>query len=737
MRTHFPKGDPIRKLIKKKGKQFLEMRYDNVLPCPHSDRCQCPVIVKGVPDTPYALFPETRVEGTKEEQAAKIISLVNSLYRIVDGQIVPMPGDYYKTYLAARLAHSPNMQIIPPLLKDRGHMLETPSYDLPPIIRKIYQEADRRVLPRYFSKRIDFETLHSTAERVSPYLEFVRQRSAYWMTFGTINGKGFRTAALENANGIKTINAILGYSGPVKHLNPLGQQAFTHIDEAISRLYNAMGFTQETLGQERSVVDFDSIASAYLGSSAGLNPPTKVKEGELDTGERVRISSTGKKLENLELDMQRIIDLLEDDTNSFDTYFEIVGKVENFFSWTVQKDPVKHAAWKNKMRLFYIPTSTFVLMEKIVSKVRMKKERGKVIRIGMKWAHGGADELAKSLKIDLENCMKLILVEGDLKKMDQTVKAIFTKLYMQFMLVHEDPTSTDYPIKVKILEYLIPRLVEKLVRLYGDVWVKQVGTVPSGCFNTSHMDSWVMGLYFFLFCTVQLHSCPDADRVELEQLIEEVAIVLYGDDHLYNKGEERVSHYLSAWNFQSFLKQALEVDLKDIYDGLPFVSSEDRGRIKTRGACFLKQFFVLNPYKGEYPNQPDFLPYREINEIMIRLAYGRESTTRTLKEIALACVGHAYATFASNRIAYDMILEVYRQIIAEIKTPVEQMSDLAQLLQAKSMRKLRVLGLTAEQLKQGFPTWEALIKQNEKIDGYHTMDDDLLELYSPFSSAEW
>jgi len=569
---------------------MITWKRPNLEDCAHAHNCSCPTIISGVAGTPLASFGTHYLQGTLEEQRKKVVEMVMSRYRVVNGQIVPSMEDDMKEALYNRIAQSPNMKKVPPPIRKKADFLETPPYEPPLLVREAYKYCDKKVLPQYFKGYIDWGYLYSDLEDLDDFHNEVRKRSAYWTTFGKINGRPFRIPALQNAAGMKTINAVMGYSRNTRELNQVGKEAVRHVNEAMRRMYACMGYTPDQLGVERSVISFTEVMdSAFLGSASGLNKEAGTNK-VLPTGEPIIITTTGKKIDMLQHDFDRIMDYLEKDI-AFETYWTQVGKVENYFSWSKQMEDNVFAQWIQKLRLFCIPTSTFVLAEKLVSKIRMMKERGKMILIGFKWPHGGADILAKCLSIDAFNEFKKILVEGDLKNMDQTVHAYFVELYMNMMLVHETPGTLDYDLKVKLLKYLVPRMVERLTRLYSDVWVLQYGGVPSGCYNTSHMDSWIMGLYFFLFCTIQLHNAPEEDKEDLDELISQISAVFYGDDHLYNKGDSRVSFYLSGYNFQTFLKRAFDVDLKDIFDGVSFLSSVDRGRIVKRGACFLKQFF--------------------------------------------------------------------------------------------------------------------------------------------------
>jgi len=369
--------------------------------------------------------------------------------------------------------------------------------------------------------------------------------------------------------------------------------------------------------------------------------------------------------------------------------------------------------WQQKLRLFVIPTSTHILAEKLASKIRMLRERGKVIKIGSKWIYGGMDRLAQDLGITWLTRLKKILKEGDVKNFDHTVNKLFVQLYFDLMLIHEDPKSPDYEAKKRLIAFIAKKTVQRITRLYMNIWVLQVGGVPSGCFNTSHMDSWIMGLYFFLFATYQLAKAPESEKEELEEAILCVHLVLYGDDHVYNAGEGIGRTKLSALLFAKFMKMMFDVDIRDLYDDLAFCSKTQDGEITQRGMCFLKHFAVENPERLR-SGQPDFLPYRETFDYIVRAVWGKETKYRNLVDVLLSVIGHAYGTFGSNWDAYDILFMMYHYIMKAIDKPAATiLGQLPYMVDQEDQAKFRRMGIEMNDLRNGFPTRESLIKRNE------------------------
>jgi len=149
----------------------------------------------------------------------------------------------------------------------------------------------------------------------------------------------------------------------------------------------------------------------------------------------------------------------------------------------------------------------------------------------------------------------------------------------------------------------------------GSVWGAVKGGVPSGAFNTSHMDSWIMAMYVVLFCVWQVHTAPKEDQEELEMdLLAIVALIVYGDDHLYRKGLGKGGVYFSGAMFVDFMWKHFKVQVRDMKDGVSFASKVSAGWIIQCGATFLKHQMVVNENRG--PGQPFFFAVSGITRFL-------------------------------------------------------------------------------------------------------------------------
>jgi len=251
------------------------------------------------------------------------------------------------------------------------------------------------------------------------------------------------------------------------------------------------------------------------------------------------------------------------------------------------------------------------------------------------------------------------------------------------------------------------------------------GQVPSGCLNTSHMDSWITALNFFLFCLFQVWTAPAQHKEPLEMILyNKVRFVCYGDDFLGNKGKGLGAAYFSVFQYAEFCAKYTGFKIRDMVSGAPFVSQECSGFLTKKGATMLKHQFIKNPYRDE-PGQCTFLAYRESREFLIRAIWGRETRQRDALDVMMSCVGHAYGTYAANPDAYKRLLYLYEALISNMDiTPGLAMHEVVNRATHDDLRKMRQVGISSDDLLKGFPTWDTLKSKNMMDWVYH---DNILD----------
>jgi len=284
------------------------------------------------------------------------------------------------------------------------------------------------------------------------------------------------------------------------------------------------------------------------------------------------------------------------------------------------------------------------------------------------------------------------------------------------------------------LEQIIKHVLARITNLFAGIWGIQRGGVPSGCLDTSHMDSWIMALYFFIFATFQIKNAPPEHQVELEEaLITIIRIIVYGDDHNYKKGTGLAAEYFGATRFAAFLKKYFDVDMRDIKDGIPFCSTAAYGWLKDMGLTFLRHQFIINPNKSA--GQSKFLPFRETREFIARAIWGREPKARDPIDVLLSVMGHAYGTHGSNYDAWKSLKFLYEELL--ISLPEGEMGAIGVGIRRQDhndIKKMRQHGITVEDLRKGYPTFDELQKRNIYDADYQNIQ---MEEEIEMSDVEW
>jgi len=707
------KGTPIRFLTKgeRMSENFsLSLSKDH----DHSENCGCVVTMEGI-SAVTAGFKITAQPGPLSQQYQDIISRAQPWNPHKDMRLEALKEE---NFIRNALPSKGLLQLIPcPLENPVPSWPESvvPSQPLRKV-KNLLRQSDLMYFQwmlgesRYMPvEEVERNVWSDVAPSDTPLVYLcLRQVSAYRWACGKTNNRPHWVPAMADLYPFKLGKAVLHMARPDLGDRPKG--AIKYLEEAITHLYRMMGLDMS----KKYVVPFSmaNLKTAYYGSSNG------VQEGERSNFEwgpcNVKVTPCGKKIDTLEHDLDALLDFIRTGKEP-PVYWTASPKSENAFEWIKQMNDDAWEALRQKLRLFIIPSGIFVMMERVVSVFRQLRERGRVIRIGHRWPHGGADTLAECLGIDMTNEFAKILVEGDVSKFDQSVYEAFVEAYFSTMLIHMDMSSPDYELFSAIVKFLLKNILVRVTRLFGSMWATIRGQVPSGCYNTSHMDSWVMALYIILFCIFQINSAPPEDRAVLEEhFLDSIKAIVYGDDFLYNKGTGKIAEYFSGQLFKEFMKKYLEVEIRDLFDGISFLSTVKDGRIVERGATFLRHQLILNPYRDDprYPCQPRYLPYRESREYMIRAIHSRESRPRDEIDVLLSVKGLAYATYASNLDAYRRLAYLYKVIASSFASQVEFQKVLESRVSVMNIKAYRMMGVGMEQLVGEFPTWETLILKN-------------------------
>lgn len=685
--------------------------------CNHHELCGCLISVDGItPDTIDLKWVASG--GTLSEQYSQFAAYANTVKAGISPDNRKFETQSEIEWFRTQLPLNSTVKPIPPPIKEDRSSWPT-SVELFSVDLRV-QNALRRADYRYCRHRfphmhISWDLLkrqvwnYDSQEVPSLFALTLRNFSMVHWALGKTNGRPHVVSAMSHLYPRKFAKAILSVAR--QEVGDRPREPLKFVDEALNHLYRMMKI--DMTKKDKTPFSLKPLEGMYLGASNGI---TSNQKYTIDASEEmphdVKVSSKGKKVDTFEQDLNCILNFLRTGEPP-PTYWYLPPKDENFFSFVKQMSDADWVSWQEKLRVFFIPSSPYILMERLVSRLRHVKERGWVIRVGHRHGHGGGDSLAKCLGVTEQNCFDPDIVEGDGKNFDQSVREFFVNLFFSTMNIHRLKDMSDYEIFEKLTRYLLANMITRVTKLFGDVWAIVKGGVPSGAFNTSHMDSWIMALYFVLFCVYQIHTAPVDLQEELEaHFIEQIMIIVYGDDHLYNKGKGNVREFFSGTAFAAFMKQHFDVEIRDLRDGIPFCSIEKDGFLILKGASFLKHYFVLNPERKNDPSQPTFLPYRETREVIIRAIYGRQTKPRDVIDTMLSVLGHVNANYASNRQAYDMLYLLYSELLRECES-VENISNLMlNRLDNNDMKRIRQMGMEPSELVSGFPSWEKLVQKN-------------------------
>jgi len=422
------------------------------------------------------------------------------------------------------------------------------------------------------------------------------------------------------------------------------------------------------------------------------------------------INPSGKKMETLDSALYEMRDFIVTGKVPLLT-FATQLKPEIIFERNAKYNFSTYVHVRNtKGRLFIIPNHTAMIMSRMVSLVAMLYERGDKIRIGQTWSAGGMDDLLKAL---LYNQGPRVIVEGDFRKLDLTIKDILIQMVkgrtMAYFKRAADPELFDF-MEI-ICEVLAEQMSVRIQHLFGTVWVRIVGNLASGTWETSHLGSLVVQFLWWLYITIQLDTLPRKDRNKMLLVARDnVSLVNYSDDHLLSVPDDPLLlEFFSYAKWCTFLNKWFKMEVRDVFYFRSVFTEVNRGVITKKGPCFLQHYAIRNPRASE-PGQPFSLPFRATDVVLIRLAHGREPKERDLLDLVLGCLGHAYGTYAANQEVYDIIRLIYSRALN--RAGPDALSRALSKCSTPTLAKFRQQNISDEELVFGFPTIEKLILKN-------------------------
>jgi len=550
----------------------------------------------------------------------------------------------------------------------------------------------------------------------------LRAASGFNMIFGSLNGRPrviSAKAGIEGTN--KAARAVLQAVQPMSKLTPEMRLAIPYIPKSLEYMYMYMGVLKK-MRTIRPEITLRHLQKMYLGSSSGILPGSKrvIDIATEDEKVRVRVKPTGKKIHVTQQVLLQVIEFLSGGAPP-ETLWAKSEKDENYFSSDKQFDDLKWSAFLEKLRTYEIPSQFFIVLETILHNARKIIEVGNMIMVGMKWARGGVDHFADIFGVKDGDESEYVFSDADFDKLDKKIHQVYMRMFEDSALVYYNKEDPMYPHMVRIAQYLAQRCSQRITHVFGQLWAVIEGGMPSGRWMTSHGDSWIVGLWFFTFCTMAISTAEEKDRILLERelLLCLVKIVIYGDDHIICiRRHPVVMKYFNIYCFAEWVKKYTGGELRDIRWDVGFESFASGGFHTYKGAVFLKQTFVRNTHKGE--GQPKFLPFRPMNELLVRCVFGRDTRQRDIYDVILSSIGQAYNTYGSNESAYKWLFHFHTHMKRMIDPDSRSLAGaLDRITQKTLLGKLRQADVTIDDLKRGFPTMQSLVAKNTYDKVYH------------------
>jgi len=341
-------------------------------------------------------------------------------------------------------------------------------------------------------------------------------------------------------------------------------------------------------------------------------------------------------------------------------------------------------------------------------------ERGELITIGCTPWYGGWYQLATVLNFDNPD---LFWADGDITGLDKHITDWQLYLYLaagsRYYAWNRMNRSQHRMLK-RLYLLLLYHVTNKITLQPGNFWRLIRGVMYSGGKETSHGDSWIMALIFYLYCEHIKHTHPSsAFFVHQCMIIGMIAIIVYGDDHIWC-APKIIRHIFNVQSFARFLKEFLGMELRDYREYDHFLSVVDMNKcvITRYGPKFLKRYFIAS----FLPNTAMVLPFKMHLESLVRMCSVLDH--EGYPGLILKTIGQAWDTLGTNVLTYNACYIAYQYAISHCnQTPreiyKEWVNDPSKLKILKSMSKKA--NMKEAEFFESFPTLEMLRRRHAFI----------------------
>jgi hypothetical protein len=459
------------------------------------------------------------------------------------------------------------------------------------------------------------------------------------------------------------------------------------------------------------------IEGMKLGTSGGIANIDAIttKIGDVT----FRICNSGKKIFLMHAAIKEVhhimVSLANDKAYVFQPYNVTKLKAEHKYLFEKALASIPEAL--NKVREFFIPSLSLTLISELIHKYRMLIERGDLITIGVTPWYGGWYQLAVALNFDNPD---IFWADGDVKSLDKHITDWQLYLYLSAGARYYDwqgmnPSQRTFLKRLYLL--LQYHVVNKITLQPGTFWRLIRGVMYSGGKETSHGDSWIMALIFFLFIEHIRYTHPsDAPFIKQCLMMRFIAIIIYGDDHVWCCPKS-LRHIINVKAFARFLQEFLGMELRDFKEYDSFLSrvSHATGLMTYRGPKFLKRYWIPAT-DFNIPNSAPVLPYKFYLEPLVRACTVTEE--EGVFGYILKLIGQAWDTLGTNDLMYHVLENLYAQACTMTdKTPrelfLEWRTDPGKFKFMQSLAKKSTMRM--EDFFESFPTLRELQSRHAYI----------------------
>lgn len=389
--------------------------------------------------------------------------------------------------------------------------------------------------------------------------------------------------------------------------------------------------------------------------------------------------------------------------------------------------------FNEKVRDFQICSMTLSRSQRMVHSYRQKKERGNHIAIGINLWNGGAHRIAKKMHYNEKG---YTYYTGDFTGLDTTLKAQMLMMYSSFSKYYYNRDHPDYYEFECMLKMVSDNLVFRVNHLYGRTWKTIFGGMPSGAYETSHGDSWIVMYTITMFMLHQGMQNPSRmAAIKRGLLTGEIFFYIYGDDSLWCVKDE-LTDIINIFEYSRFVEYNFQMHMRDLEETKDFLSLMDpvTGDLRKKGCVFLSKYFIARDSVTKRKDLPDVLPYREFTKIVKKFPFG-DGSPRAPVDFVLASIGMVYDSYGTNRLAYDFCHFMYTRSMKRIKCTSfsEVLTKFPENFRGKTIDNLvKKSNLSVDILKRGFPSRDQLLTMHIDDPSKHVLRDDSRLDYDDF-----